>query len=272
MDYIAGGTKEPGCVFCNRSRARDDRAALILHRGVHCFVIMNLFPYAIGHLMIVPYEHVAGPEQAAPAALREMADLLPICLRFARSALDCAGFNVGINLGNVAGAGVADHLHEHVVPRWLGDANFMPMIASTSVLPELIPVTYAKLRAEFERCGSPSVRLVVLNESARKILVEREEGNPRLPFALMEEKEAVWRTALDALARFGVRAKVIDWAGSESTNDEAASALLLQTDSSGLPTGFYWEKIETLGSLGLSDTDAAIAGRLSVPALMKETS
>jgi ATP adenylyltransferase len=151
MRYIGGGAREDGCVFCNRLAGDNDVASLILHRGDQAFAILNLFPYNTAHLMLVPNAHVASPEDAALEALAELALLLPPTLRALRRALGCHGFNVGLNVGAVAGAGVAEHLHQHVVPRWTGDANFMPIVASTMVLPELLPVTYAKVRAELER-------------------------------------------------------------------------------------------------------------------------
>ena len=148
MRYVAGADREEGCIFCNRLAEKDDVQSLILHRGERAFVIMNLYPYNTGHLMIVPNAHVASPEDADPEVMREMAALRGPVLRALRRALSPDGFNLGLNVGAPAGAGVADHLHEHVVPRWQGDANFMPILASTMVMPELIPVTYAKLRAE----------------------------------------------------------------------------------------------------------------------------
>jgi ATP adenylyltransferase len=151
MRYVGGGAKEEGCVFCNRLAAENDVEALVLHRSERAFAILNLFPYNTGHLMLVPNAHVASPEEAPAGALAELALLLRPTLRALRRALGCQGFNVGFNVGAVAGAGVAEHLHQHVVPRWTGDANFMPIIASTMVMPELIPVTYAKVRAELER-------------------------------------------------------------------------------------------------------------------------
>jgi ATP adenylyltransferase len=270
MDYISGGPRETGCVFCNRLHGHDDRAALILHRGAGCFVIMNLFPYSTGHLMIVPNDHVAAPEDARPGALREMADLLPTCVAALRRAMHCDGFNVGMNLGAAAGAGVADHLHEHIVPRWVGDANFMPLLASTAVLPELIPVTYAKLRAEFERRSNQSIRLVVLDESARKILIDRGAGNARLPVALLEVKTPVWGAALDALSAIGLRARIVDWAGAAMANSEEPGALLLQATSGEPHAGFAWEPIASVAERGLYDADATIAARMSDPALLKE--
>src|SRR5262249_61815597 len=117
--------------------ADDDVRSLILYRGDRVFVIMNLFPYNTGHVMIVPNDHVPSPESADEATLSAIGTLLRPTLRALRRALNADGFNVGVNVGAVAGAGVADHLHQHVVPRWQGDANFMPILASTMVLPEL---------------------------------------------------------------------------------------------------------------------------------------
>lgn len=143
MRYIGGDADEAGCIFCNRLTANDDVASLIVHRGEHCFAIMNLYPYNTGHVMIVPNTHVANIDELTAETLTEMALLLPVLTRALRRVLNCDGFNIGLNIGSVAGAGVADHLHEHVVPRWEGDANFMPIIGDTMVLPELIPATYA---------------------------------------------------------------------------------------------------------------------------------
>ena len=141
MRYVGGQAGEEGCLFCNRRAGGDDVRALVLHRGERAFVIMNLFPYNTGHLMLVPNGHVASPEAAEPAALTELATLLPPALRALRRVLGCDGFNVGLNVGAVAGAGVADHLHQHVVPRWPGDQNFMPIIGRTKTLPELLADT-----------------------------------------------------------------------------------------------------------------------------------
>ena len=151
MRYVGGGVKEDGCVFCNRLAADDDVATLILHRGERAFVILNRYPYNTAHLMLLPNVHVASPEETPAGALIELALLLRPTLRALRRALTCHGFNIGVNVGSMAGAGIAEHLHQHVVPRWTGDASFMPVIASTMVMPELLPVTYAKVRAELER-------------------------------------------------------------------------------------------------------------------------
>ena len=151
MPYVVDGGARAGCIFCNRLDEEDDVGSLILHRGDRAFVIMNLFPYNTGHVMIVPNEHVSSPEIAESESLAAVAALEGPVLRALRRSLSCDGFNLGLNVGAIAGAGVTDHMHQHVVPRWVGDANFMPILASTVVLPELIPVTYAKTRAEIGR-------------------------------------------------------------------------------------------------------------------------
>ena len=212
MRYVGGGAAESGCIFCRRLAANDDLRSLILHRGRHAFAIMNLYPYNTGHLMLVPCRHVATPEDADPAALTEIATLLPRILAALRRVLACDGFNVGFNVGAIAGAGVADHLHEHVVPRWEGDANFMPILASTMVLPELIPVTYAKVRAEL---GAPSpVTCVTLTGNHSRVLVSTEGDGWRLPVAAAESGEPLWRAASRVVGSLtGAQASVIGWAG-----------------------------------------------------------
>ncbi|MFN8537948.1 MAG: HIT domain-containing protein [Thermomicrobiales bacterium] len=154
MGYV-GGERATGCIFCDKPAANDDRANLILHRGTDAFVIMNLFPYNTGHVMIVPYAHVSTLTTLPAAALAEMTALLPWVTGLLERTLRPHGFNVGLNIGSVAGAGIGDHLHMHVVPRWGGDANFMPILANTMVLPELIPVTRAKLLGEIARTPYP---------------------------------------------------------------------------------------------------------------------
>jgi ATP adenylyltransferase len=135
------------CVFCDALAAGYDRRALILHRGVAAFLILNAFPYASGHLMAVVTRHVGSLEEAAPAELAESMQLVQSGVRALQAAYRPDGFNVGLNQGRVAGAGVLGHLHVHEVPRWNGDANFMPVIADTRVLPETLDTTYDRLRA-----------------------------------------------------------------------------------------------------------------------------
>lgn len=267
LAYISGGAREPGCVFCNRLHGQDDRASLILHRGRHCFVIMNLFPYTTGHVLIVSNEHVPGPDAASLETLREMAELLPKCIVIARRALNCDGFNVGINVGEVAGAGVADHFHEHVVPRWAGDANFMPILASTAVMPELIPTTYAKLRAEFERDGHDVVRLVVVDESGRRALFESDGRNARLSRAFVQSDAPVWRTAVDQLRARNVTATLADWAGAASASTNGPLALLLRADNETAPDGLVWIDLSDVRGRGLDPIDSESLRAVGDPAL-----
>ncbi len=262
MRYV-GGAVEAGCLFCNRLRGGDDASALILHRGEWAFVIMNLFPYNTGHLMLVPTAHVPAPEEADPAALTELATLLPVVTRALRRALGCDGFNVGMNVGAVAGAGVADHLHLHVVPRWEGDANFMPILASTMVLPELIPVTYAKLRAEIGReLGPPqsavplSVTCVVLAGDDERVLIVDADG-PRLPTAIAGPEEAIWRAALaalDGLVPGGV--ELAGWAGAGRAEPDGVTALAFRSLDAAVAAVAHparWLSTRQLEALGEDD-------------------
>ncbi len=147
--YIASVDSEPGCPFCRVQQQGTDPENLIVHRGLKNFIILNLFPYTSGHLMIVPYEHIAS---LAATDLATTAELMELAKR-AQSSLEAEyhaeGFNIGMNLGRSAGAGVADHLHLHVVPRWTGDANFVSIVGETRVLPEDLPTTYQKLKKHF---------------------------------------------------------------------------------------------------------------------------
>lgn len=240
MKYIEGGAEEAGCVFCNRLRGSDDVRSLILHRAAHVFVIMNLYPYNTGHVMIVPNAHVAGPEEADAPTVAGMAALLPPLLRALRRALDCQGFNIGINVGEIAGAGVASHLHQHVVPRWLGDANFMPLLASTTVIPEILPVTYAKLRAELTRDAAPdpaaAATLLVVTDPSGNVLLPGSGEARGLP-AVVPDDRPVWRSAVAALKNLGLSAAVAGWAGGESAAEPAARPALWLTVDAVEPSG-----------------------------------
>jgi ATP adenylyltransferase len=145
--------KEDGpaaCVFCE-ARARPDGQALIVHEGVDAFVILNLFPYNSGHLMVVPHRHVAALSALTADELSEMAVLTQMSERVLTEAYAPEGLNVGMNLGRSAGAGVLDHLHIHLVPRWTGDTSFMSVVGDVRVLPEELPQTVARLRPLFAR-------------------------------------------------------------------------------------------------------------------------
>lgn len=147
MVYInSEGGVEPGCPFC-QAPGKTDEAGLIVHRGQHCFALLNLFPYNPGHLLVCPYRHVADYTQLTEAERVELGQMTAHAMEVLRAVSAPAGFNLGMNQGAVAGAGIAAHLHQHVVPRWNGDANFFPIIARTKALPEVLGDTRAKLAA-----------------------------------------------------------------------------------------------------------------------------
>ena len=138
------------CIFCDAVKNQaDDEKHFVLHRGAHNFVILNLYPYISGHLMIAPYAHLGELDASPKEATDEMMDLAKRCQTALREAYSPQGFNVGMNLGRAAGAGIADHLHLHIMPRWAGDTNFMTSVGETRVLPEDLPTTYRKLLAKF---------------------------------------------------------------------------------------------------------------------------
>src|ERR1700719_2954118 len=134
------------CIFCVKSQQNDDKSNYILHRAEHNFVLLNLYPYTSGHLMIAPYAHVATLEEASPEALAEMMHLAARAERAFRDVYRAGGVNVGMNLGQSAGAGVAGHIHMHVLPRWTGDGSFMTTVAGTRVLPETLDKTYERVK------------------------------------------------------------------------------------------------------------------------------
>jgi ATP adenylyltransferase len=139
MAYIENGpvSGEETCPFC-RAPQLGDEEALIVHRGEHAYVLLNLFPYNSGHLLVCPYRHVSLYDDASAAEIDEIARLTQTAMRVVRETSGCHGFNIGMNQGRVAGAGIAEHLHQHIVPRWSQDANFFPIIAQTKALPQLL--------------------------------------------------------------------------------------------------------------------------------------
>lgn len=147
MDYILR-EKKKGCFFCQKLKEKKSVKNLILHQGECVFVIMNKFPYTNGHLMVVPKRHCLDFEQLDHNELRELFNLLSISTRVLKTSLHPHGFNIGINIGKVGGAG-EDHLHLHIVPRWAGDTNFMPVIGNTKIVPEYLERTYQKLHSTF---------------------------------------------------------------------------------------------------------------------------
>lgn len=143
--------KKSTCIFCNALESKNDSKKLILHRGKYCFVIMNLFPYNNGHLMIVPNNHIGEMKKLDDKCALEMHKLVSTCIDALTSKMKPQGFNVGMNLGKVAGAGVEEHLHIHIVPRWNGDTNFMPVLADVKMISEDLKTTYSKLKKYFKK-------------------------------------------------------------------------------------------------------------------------
>jgi ATP adenylyltransferase len=147
MQYVSSTVDPPpGCLFCELPKRTDDADTLLLRRGQHSFSLLNLYPYNSGHAMVAPYQHTADFEGLAPEIAADLFAEAQRLVAALRAEYRPHGFNLGLNLGQVAGAGIPDHLHLHVVPRWSGDANFMPLTAATKVLPESLQQTYARLR------------------------------------------------------------------------------------------------------------------------------
>jgi ATP adenylyltransferase len=149
MDYVEGKTKESGCVFCHRAAMDDDAENLILYRGEHAFVILNLYPYTNGHTMVVPFTHKASLEDLDESTRNELMQLTTEAVTVLQNVYNAENFNIGINIGEAAGAGIAEHIHVHIVPRWMGDTSFMTTSGDTRVLPESLDKSYQRLRAEW---------------------------------------------------------------------------------------------------------------------------
>ncbi len=155
MRYLRGETETSkpkpamACIFCAKVTA-DDAAEHIVFRSTHVYVTLNIYPYNNGHLMIIPYAHVASLEDLPPEALADLMATTNRALKALRTAFNPNAFNVGANLGEAAGAGIAGHFHFHIVPRWAGDTNFMSVVGSTRVIPELLDETWRRLREAWE--------------------------------------------------------------------------------------------------------------------------
>lgn len=148
MAYIKSD-KPDGCIFCDKPMEGDDAASYILYRSELNFVMMNAYPYNPGHLLVAPYRHVASLEGLTPEERHDHIDTVSRCITVLREVSDPAGFNLGSNIGAVAGAGIADHFHSHIVPRWQGDVNFMSSLSDARVIPEALADTYQKLVGHF---------------------------------------------------------------------------------------------------------------------------
>jgi ATP adenylyltransferase len=154
MPYLQGEEGRPdGCLFCIAPQV-DSAEAHIVHRSELCYAILNRYPYNNGHLMVVPFAHVATLEDLDAETLSDLMALTQRSLRVLKEAYDPDGFNIGINIGQVAGAGIADHIHLHIVPRWGGDNNYISTVGGTRVIPEWLEQTYERLRPLFEASGA----------------------------------------------------------------------------------------------------------------------
>ena len=150
MEYIKSSPKQTSsCVFCEKLHDSKDRENLLLHRSSHSFVVMNLFPYSNGHLMVLPNDHVPGMEKLSDEGLLDFMKTMQLSLDCLQKAMMPEGFNVGINFGKVAGAGLGEHMHLHIVPRWAGDTSFMTVVGETRVIPEHVTSTYDTLAEIF---------------------------------------------------------------------------------------------------------------------------
>lgn len=167
MAFILG-PKEKGCVFCKLPRQKTDQQNLILYRGRHNFIILNKYPYNNGHLMVIPYRHVKDLNKLTRAAHGEMLELCGIAARALEKTMKPQGHNLGMNLGAAGGAGIRDHLHMHVVPRWVGDTNYMPILADTKVLVENLEETYLRLQ--------PAITKVIQDRKKTKTKTKTSRG------------------------------------------------------------------------------------------------
>jgi ATP adenylyltransferase len=150
MEYILSPKSGEGCIFCEGLKQVDGPENLIVHRGPKAFVILNRFPYTSGHLMIVPYEHKPSLELLEAASRADIMELSARAIQVLQALYSPQGYNLGMNIGNAAGAGISEHVHLHVVPRWVGDTNFMSAVSQTRVLPELLEETYQRVREAWE--------------------------------------------------------------------------------------------------------------------------
>jgi ATP adenylyltransferase len=149
--YLTTAASAEGCVFCRIAAASDDEQSLIVHRAQHNFVVLNRYPYTSGHLMVVPYTHAAALSAISQSAADEMMSLVRAAERHLMAVYRCEGLNLGMNIGESAGAGIAGHIHMHVLPRWRGDANFMTTIGETRILPEDLATTWHRLHEAFQQ-------------------------------------------------------------------------------------------------------------------------
>ena len=153
LEYVKSN-KSDGCIFCDLPEKHLDKKNRILHRGRHCFIIMNAYPYSNGHLMVTPYRHLACITTINEKETEELWYFTKYCVSVLRKTYSAEGFNIGLNLGKAGGAGYEEHLHNHVVPRWEGDTNFMPVLADVKAMPEHLSAGYDILLPQFQKISS----------------------------------------------------------------------------------------------------------------------
>ena len=151
MKYIQENQPDDKCIFCLAAESHEDEKHLVFYRGEHVYMILNRYPYTSGHVMSVPYAHEARLHDLGEETRAEMMEMVSRSVQILQSLYTPDGFNVGLNLGEMAGAGVADHLHTHIVPRWAGDTNFMTSVGGTRVLPESLSETYRRVKEAWEK-------------------------------------------------------------------------------------------------------------------------
>ena len=147
--YVTGAKQETGCVFCRLASESIDQTNFILYRGTHCYIVLNIYPYMSGHLLIIPFAHLSLLSELPKEASDEIMDMTKLCQSVLEKEYKPQGFNLGMNLGQAAGAGVAAHLHMHILPRWFGDINFTTVVGETRILPEMLENTYQRLKPYF---------------------------------------------------------------------------------------------------------------------------
>lgn len=147
--YVTAAEKISGCIFCDLPKQGDDAKARIVHRAKHCFIVLNTYPYTPGHVMVVPFQHLDQLQKLPVEAAREMMELAQRMESILRQLYSSDGVNLGMNIGKAAGAGVAGHIHMHVLPRWVADANFVSVIGETRILPESLEMTYERIKGAF---------------------------------------------------------------------------------------------------------------------------
>jgi ATP adenylyltransferase len=148
--YVTQTDKTPGCIFCEKIKEKDDRKALIVHRGPRCYILLNAYPYTPGHVMVVPYEHLDELQKLPTPTAQEMMALSQRMEGVLRELYKPDGINLGMNIGKAAGAGVAGHVHLHILPRWVADSNFMSAVAETRVLPEALETTWERVKGKLQ--------------------------------------------------------------------------------------------------------------------------